>query len=130
MALIILVSACTPAKHFDHRNGDAGARLYRESCASCHGVDGHGNGPVAPLIQAAVPDLTQISARHGGEFPADEVYKIIDGQSRPESRSPRNMPVWGYEFFGHGSDDRIAHQEATAKVERLVEYLRSIQRAE
>ena len=40
------------------------------------------------------------------------------------------MPVWGYELFGDHSDDRIAHRQATEKVERLVEYLRSIQKSE
>jgi hypothetical protein len=40
------------------------------------------------------------------------------------------MPVWGYEFFGDEPDDEVAHQQASDMVQRLVEYLRSIQRAE
>ena len=119
-----------PVRHAEHRVSASGAALYRESCASCHGLDGRGNGPVAPLIKATIPDLTRISARRDGKFPADEVYRIIDGQSRRASRDTRSMPVWGYELFGDHSDDRIAHRQATEKVERLVEYLRSIQKSE
>jgi hypothetical protein len=40
------------------------------------------------------------------------------------------MPVWGYEFFGDEPDDEAAHAEASVKIERLVSYLRSIQRGE
>jgi len=119
-----------PVRHAEHRVSASGAALYRESCASCHGLDGRGNGPVAPLIKATIPDLKRISARRDGKFPADEVYRIIDGQSRRASRDTRSMPVWGYELFGDHSDDRIAHRQATEKVERLVEYLRSIQKSE
>jgi hypothetical protein len=36
--------------------------------------------------------------------------------------------VWGYEFFGPQSDDRMAHQQATERVARLVSYLGTLQR--
>jgi hypothetical protein len=36
--------------------------------------------------------------------------------------------VWGCEFFGEDADEEVAHREATEKIERLVRYLRSIQR--
>lgn len=41
----------------------------------------------------------RIAARRGGAFPADEVYRIIDGQSELLPQGVRHMPVWGYEFF-------------------------------
>jgi hypothetical protein len=77
-----------------------------------------------------VPDLTRIAARRGGVFPDEEIFKIVDGQADLRSHGPRHMPVWGYEFFGDDPDDEAAHRQATEMVERLVEYLRSIQRAE
>jgi hypothetical protein len=46
------------------------------------------------------------------------------------AHGPRHMPVWGYEFFGDEPDDEAAHAEASVKIERLVSYLRSIQRGE
>jgi mono/diheme cytochrome c family protein len=107
---------------------ERGMRQFRVSCSGCHGPGAHGNGPIAPLLAVAVPDLTQINSRHGGQFPADEVYRIIDGQADLTAHGPRHMPVWGYEFFGDEPDDEAAHRQATRKIERVVAYLRSIQR--
>ena len=106
----------------------SGARIYKLSCAACHGADARGTGPVAPLLNVKVPDLTRISSRRDGKFPELEVFRIIDGQAELAGHGPRHMPVWGYEFFGDDADDEVAHRRATDKIDRLVAYLRSIQR--
>jgi mono/diheme cytochrome c family protein len=108
--------------------GSRGERQYNVSCSGCHGANARGNGPVAPLLKVPVPDLTLIASRRGGTFPEDELYQVIDGQADLPAHGPRNMPVWGYEFFGDDPDDEKAHREATEKIDRLVEFLRSIQR--
>jgi mono/diheme cytochrome c family protein len=107
-----------------------GERLFQVSCAACHGMDARGGGSVAPLLNVPVPDLTLISARRGGTFPNVEIFQIVDGQADLSAHGPRHMPVWGYEFFGEDADDQAAHARASAKVERLVQYLRSIQRTD
>lgn len=134
---IALLSACVnvagsgkipEAGSLEARELEEGERLYQVSCSGCHGTHARGNGPVGPLLQAAVPDLTLLASRRGGSFPVDEVYRIIDGQSNLPAHGPRHMPVWGYEFFGEDADDAVAHREATEKIDRLVRYLQSIQR--
>lgn len=105
----------------------SGAILFQLHCASCHGEDARGNGPVAEFINVKVPDLTQISATHGGNFPDEQVFRIIDAQAEMPAHGARHMPVWGYEFFGQGDDER-AHAEATEKVKALVNYLRKLQK--
>jgi mono/diheme cytochrome c family protein len=105
-----------------------GEALFRSNCSGCHGLNAQGNGPVAEFLTAPVPDLTQIAARRGGRFPEDDVFRIIDGQSAQTVHGLRHMPIWGYEFFGNDADDESAHRAATQKVDRLVAYLRSIQR--
>jgi mono/diheme cytochrome c family protein len=117
-----------PARPGDTPALDEGKRLYQVSCSGCHGAHARGNGPVAPLLQVSVPDLTLLASRRGGSFPVDEVYRIIDGQADLTAHGPRHMPVWGYEFFGESPDDEAAHQQATEKIDRLVRYLQSIQR--
>jgi mono/diheme cytochrome c family protein len=109
---------------------ESGERIYRVSCAACHGADAHGSGPVAPLLNVAVPDLTLIAARRNGAFPELEVYRIIDGQADLRAHGARHMPVWGYEFFGDDADDELAHARAASKIDSLVAYLRSIQRGD
>ena len=114
----------------DARALGQGERLYTLSCAGCHGANARGKGPVAPLLDASVPDLTLIASRRGGSFPADEIYKIIDGQADLRAHGPRHMPVWGYELFGEDADDEAAHRDASEKIDHMVHFLRSIQRTE
>jgi mono/diheme cytochrome c family protein len=104
-----------------------GAELYRQHCAGCHGARGHGDGPVAPLMAVAVPDLTRIAVRRGGRFPEDEVSRIIDGLSPLAAHGTRHMPVWGYEFYSPEAEDETAHRQATERVEHLTQFLGSIQ---
>jgi cytochrome c len=56
-----------------------GARIFRNYCASCHGVNGNGDCPVAPALKTKVPQLTTLAQRNGGMFPADRVRSIIAG---------------------------------------------------
>jgi mono/diheme cytochrome c family protein len=107
--------------------GESGTTLYRLNCASCHGVDGYGDGPVAKSLTVPVPDLTRIAARRGGRFPREEVARIIDGLSPFAAHGSREMPVWGYEFFDPRLDDEAAQALADERVRRLVDYLASIQ---
>ena len=121
--------ACAPGMHPAARSSPTGQMLFRMNCASCHGENADGKGPVAPLLTVAVPDLTRIAARRGGRFPDDEIYQIIDGQAPLAAHGSRHMPVWGYEFFGDEGDDESAHAQAADRVDRLVAWLRGIQRS-
>ena len=100
-----------------------GVDLYRAYCASCHGKDGKGNGPVAPALKATVPDLTVITKNNGGTFPAARVRRIIAGEGMIASHGSREMPVWGPIFSQVEADvDR-----GPVRLENLVKYLESIQ---
>lgn len=123
----LTLEACASEKSVDLLSASTGAQLFRTSCSGCHGADARGNGPVAEFISVRVPDLTRISAAHGGGFPAEQIYRIIDGQSDMSADGARHMPIWGYEFFGAQGDDESAHREASDKVDTLVNYLRTLQ---
>ncbi len=129
LALTLALIACAGSGQADHRAIELGERQFKRSCSGCHGVDARGNGPIAPFLSVRVPDLTLIASRRGGQFPADDIYRIIDGQADLSAHGPRHMPVWGYEFFGDDPDDEVAHRRAIEKIERVMSYLRSIQRA-
>ncbi len=128
LAIIAALSGCADEVCMNLSGRYSGAILFQLHCASCHGEDARGNGPVAEFINVKVPDLTQISAAHGGNFPDDEIFRIIDGQAEMPAHGSRHMPVWGYEFFGQEADDEAAHAEATEKVKALVNYVRKLQR--
>lgn len=107
-----------------------GAEMYESLCASCHGVGGEGNGPVAPLIKIRVPDLTRIAERDGGEFPTEDVRRIIDGRFDRPAHGSRDMPVWGWRFYrGETLNDPAERARVDELIDRLVVYIRSIQKS-
>ena len=42
---------------------DAGKAEFQSSCASCHGTDGKGNGPVSEQLKVPPPDLTILAKK-------------------------------------------------------------------
>ena len=75
----------------------AGAEEYARACASCHGLTGRGDGPLAEYMSIPVPDVTQIRARNNGVFPMLEVIHLIDGRSGLRGHGGP-MPIWGDRF--------------------------------
>lgn len=73
---------------------EMGEDLYGRYCATCHGVDATGGGPMSPVLVLQPPDLTQLTARNEGVFPVTRVVMRIDGRDPLVSHgSP--MPVYG-----------------------------------
>lgn len=101
-----------------------GARLYATYCASCHGISGQGDGPVAPLLRRTPSNLTVLAENNGGVFPAARVHRIIDGRD-VESHGIPEMPVWG-DAFKRTSDG--SEQAVQARIAALVKHLESMQR--
>jgi len=101
-----------------------GPDLYRSYCASCHGTEGKGDGPVAPALNSKMPDLTTIAQRNGGVFPASRVNKIISGDQIIFAHGTREMPVWG-PIFHQVQEDR---DYGEVRLQNLTNYLKSIQK--
>jgi mono/diheme cytochrome c family protein len=106
----------------------SGAELYGRFCASCHGATGVGNGPVSKAFKTEVPDLTLISRRQGGKFPADRIERIIDGRFTVFAHGTRTMPVWGEEFSHAELGNPDAERATQLMIARLLEHVRSLQR--
>ena len=114
-----------------------GEMEYLSNCASCHGKDAKGGGPVAAALTIKPSDLTIISKQFSGKFPDDHVYKVIDGRDMINPHGDTDMPVWGNRYMSkaHKDADRIAYplheQDAQAlafgRITSLVGYLESIQ---
>lgn len=126
VSLILLLIAAVAARAQDY-SGYSGAQLYDRFCASCHGVKGKGDGPVASSFSIMVPDLTRIAKRQGGVFPDDLVRRIIDGRRSVPPHGSRDMPVWGYEFQYQNEDKPDAGKRTEEMVRRLADHVRSLQ---
>jgi mono/diheme cytochrome c family protein len=127
-ALVFVLGACKSLPPDAAPKVANGSQLFQALCASCHGAQGWGNGPVAPLLVSPPPDLTLIAQRHSGFFPAVDVEKAIDGRSERVAHGTRSMPVWGQQlYFSADPNDAQARAHADEAIRVLSEYIRSIQ---
>jgi len=101
----------------------SGAELYKQHCATCHGADLRGTGPV-PSPYREPPDLTTLAQRHGGKFPDAYVANVLrNGAILPE-HGPAEMPVWGTVFRAAGGLDAT---QVTDRIAKLTNYIKSVQ---
>jgi mono/diheme cytochrome c family protein len=77
---------------------DIGKSEFQSSCASCHGTDGKGKGPVSEQLKVPPSDLTVLAKNNGGVFPTNAVYEIIYGSKTISAHGTREMPIWGERF--------------------------------
>ncbi|MBN8187149.1 c-type cytochrome [Salipiger thiooxidans] len=125
--------AALAATGAEAQDADIGRSLFHTHCATCHGLEGRGDGPMAGVLIVKPVNLTELTAANAGIFPLERVVKRIDGRDPLVSHgSP--MPVYG-DYF-EGSFDRPIKTPAgqpiltSEPVVDLVAYLLEIQRQE
>ena len=103
-----------------------GAGIFRNYCAACHGPNGRGHGPVSKALRKKVPDLTKLSRRNGGAFPAIHVRTTIMSGSDDllPAHGSKQMPIWGPIFHEIEFDQDLGN----VRLENVTKYLESIQR--
>lgn len=111
---------------------DIGKIEFERSCATCHGLDAKGKGPVAQSLQLSVPDLTTLAKRNGGVFPMAHVYNVIDGREEVRAHGTRAMPIWGKHYSASAAptyDDYTFDPEAAVRgrILALIDYLYRLQ---
>jgi hypothetical protein len=119
-----IFSLAASAQAFEEYSGQM---TYQRFCASCHGEEAKGDGPVASAIPITVPDLTLLRQRHGDKFPEEALRRIIDGRNAVIFHGTRYMPVWGYEFWIEEGADEEAEKNVEIIIANLIEYIVSIQ---
>lgn len=112
---------------------DVGKGEYNAACASCHGLQGTGDGPAADQMKAKVPDLTGLAKANQGVFPFDKIHQIIDGRAEIKAHGSREMPIWGTAFRRQSSayfENYAGDSEsgARSRILALVEYVYRLQR--
>ena len=116
-------------------DSELGKFEFMRSCASCHGADGKGTGPVAKTLKQQPADLTKLSENNKGVFPITRVFSVIDGRVQVIVHGPRQMPVWG-DVYTQAINERAPRDFMSkelsdilvrVRILTLVEYLSSIQ---
>src|SRR5262245_48931905 len=106
-----------------------GQHMYERACASCHGVDARGDGPVAPTLKVPPSDLTTLARSHGGVFPRDQVIAIVSGTTPIAAHGTAEMPVWRLRFGPSSGAAAAAALRTRRWLEGMVDYLETLQGA-
>ena len=56
---------------------EAGAEVFRANCATCHGPQGHGDGPAGQSLEPKPGNLAQVQTRAGDDY---LFWRIHDGK--------------------------------------------------
>lgn len=119
------VMLATAAQAQDARRG---AELYLHHCATCHGLDATGHGPMAGVLVIQPTNLTELSGQDG-TFPTARVVARIDGRDPLVSHgSP--MPVYGPYFEGQDTAIKAPTGQpilTSMPIADLVAYLETLQ---
>ena len=108
--------------------GDQGRAYFLRYCASCHGVEGKGDGTVSRSLKIKPTDLTQLQKRNKGLFPLEKVMATIDGRTRIEAHGESKMPVWGELLEKEAAPQKDTTAASTAKVKVIADYVSTLQR--
>ncbi len=130
MPILALAAGVALAGPVHAQDAERGAEHFRLNCATCHGIDGTGRGPMAGVLVIKPADLTRLSAENGGVFPTERVVRRIDGRDPLVSHgSP--MPIFGQYFEGRDVAIKAPNGRpilTSEPIADLVAYLQTIQK--
>jgi mono/diheme cytochrome c family protein len=125
LALVVLgqdpVIKKIPARYISPASG---SEMYQSYCASCHGPKGLGDGPVAPYLKSAMPNLSTLTRENKGSFPTLRVSQVIRGEVSVKTHGVPEMAVWGPVFL---SLDQSQEPVVRIRVANLANYIESLQ---
>ncbi|MEO1733122.1 MAG: cytochrome c [Pseudomonadota bacterium] len=99
MRFVLLAALICAAAPVAAQDAEEGAVFYEYHCATCHGLNADGGGPMAATLLLQPPSLRDLTARNDGVFPMARVVTRIDGRD-PLASHGSPMPVWGPFFDG------------------------------
>ena len=103
----------------------SGRQMYMSYCASCHGADGRGDGPLAPYLKIQAADLTQLSNNNHGRYPSTYVLSVLQSGTSTPGHGTAAMPVWGSLFAEMDGGQRSLTK--ALRISNLSGYLETIQ---
>lgn len=127
-AAALLTAGCMTQTDTGAANGRV---LFNDNCAACHGNKADGNGPLAPKLALWPANLTELSLRNDGIFPADDVIAKVHGYQGADHFA--DMPSFGSVFTGPTVEWKTADGASIPTTENLillVKYLETLQVSE
>lgn len=111
----------------ERTSATSGSEMYATYCAVCHGADGRGNGPAAAALKTHPADLTQLSKKNGGTFPAAHVASTLQFGVETPAHGNKDMPIWGDLFQSLNTGARGSGAQTKLRISNLTKYIETIQ---
>jgi mono/diheme cytochrome c family protein len=106
----------------------SGQEMYTTYCAVCHGRDGKGMGPAATALKTPPPDLTMLSKKNGGKFPADHVASVLRFGTTEPAHGSAEMPIWADLMHTLHPGEPKGGMLVQQRVKNLTDYLQQMQK--
>jgi mono/diheme cytochrome c family protein len=106
----------------------SGSQMYASYCAACHGGNAKGTGPAVSALKLPPADLTLLSQKNGGKFPAAHVQSVLRFGVENPAHGSEDMPIWGDLMTSLDTGSRNSDSVVTQRITNLVDYIKSIQK--
>lgn len=127
IALFGLAACVLPGAQKEEQT--TGAADFATFCAGCHGAGGAGDGEMAAGLEKRPADLTTLSAKNGGVFPATRVMAQIWGYTGGKDGGrvmPKFAALLDGELVPYDGGDGIA-SPTPIRLVQLAEYVKALQ---
>lgn len=126
--IFLIISASLYAEEETENVTDVvGKKEFVSYCASCHGSNGKGEGPIVHFLKRKPPNLTQLSKNNNGHFPFERIWGVFDGTYIFAEHGTSEMPIWGYKFIRETQEENEPNTVAKAKALDIILYIQVIQ---
>jgi len=106
----------------------SGTQMYTTYCAACHGSKGVGDGPAAAALKIPPTDLTTLSKKNNGAFPANHVSTVLRFGVENAAHGSSEMPVWGDLLTSLHAGSQDSSSQVRLRISNLTDYLKEIQK--
>jgi len=105
-----------------------GQDAFLQYCASCHGPNGEGNGPMAEELRSKPADLTRLSERFGSPLRTRQVLDRVDGRNMARAHGSNQMPVWGRKLASNAPRTQGTEAQTRGTLLIIIDWLATIQK--
>jgi len=127
IALAVGAAALPSAAAAEETSESPGRAAFVQYCASCHGADAKGDGPMAAELTTPPADLTRLAQKYGTPLPEPKLVAFIDGRQMVRAHGSTAMPVWGRRLIENVPPGAGTEVYKRGTIQLILDYLATVQ---